>query len=61
MYHILKLVLGDGYTIPIETENGVYHLREMSAAFVFETVDTVMEQTDKDLPYGMNLSFGCIV
>lgn len=61
MYHMLKLVLGDGYTIPIETESGVYHLREMSAAFVFETTDVHMEQIDKDLPYGMNLSFGCIV
>lgn len=61
MYHMLKLVLGYGYAIPIETENGVYHLRELSSAFVFETVDTAMEQIDKDLPYGMNLSFGCIV
>ena len=61
MYHMLKLVLGDGYAIPIEAGSGVYHLRELSAAFVFETVDTAMEQIDKDLPYSMNLSFGCIV
>ena len=61
MYHMLKLVLGDVYAIPIETESGVYNLRELSAAFVFETVDTAMEQIDKDLPYGMNLAFGCIV
>ena len=61
MYHMLKLVLGGGYVIPIETESVVYHLRELSAAFVFETADVHMEQIDKDLPYGMNLSFGCIV
>ena len=61
MYNMLKLVLGDGYVIPIEAESGVYNLRELSAAFVFETADVHMEQIDKDLPYGMNLSFGCIV
>ena len=61
MYHMLKLVLGGGYAIPIETGSGVYHLRELSAAFVFETADVHMEQIDKDLPYGMNLAFGCIV
>ena len=61
MYHILKLVLGDGYAIPIETESGVYNLRELSMALVFETADVHMEQIDKDQPYGMSLSFGCIV
>lgn len=61
MCHILKLVLGDGYAIPIEKESGVYNLRELSMALVFETADVHMEQIDKDLPYGMNLSFGCIV
>jgi len=61
MYHMLKLVLGGGYAIPIETESGVYNLRELSMALVFETADVHMEQIDKDQPYGMSLSFGCIV